>query len=408
MESGAGRRPGYSEPVRSFTLVALVLAAALAGGAGALVLGSAIGVTDDAADTVYVPVQTSGAAGTRPATDPPVLGNGFDPAAIYAARSPGVVTIYASLGGDGGSQGSGFVVDRKGTIMTNAHVITTAGESPVARAADQVFVEFTDGDRVEAEIVGWDVFNDIGVIRVDPADHPVSPVPLGDSSTVVVGTPVAAIGSPFGNQTSLAVGVVSATGRSISSLITDYAVADAIQIDAPINRGNSGGPLFDSRGRVIGINAQIRSSSGTAEGVGFAIPINVAKRALDQLERTGRVAYAYIGIDTQDVTPGIAERLGLKVERGALIAEVNPDTPASRAGLRGGSRTELVNGVRVTVGGDVILRIGDRPVRSSEDVSRIVAGDLLPGQTVRFVVLRGGTNRVSVDVTLGERPLVPG
>ena len=408
MESGAGRRPGYSEPVRSFTLVALVLAAALAGGAGALVLGSAIGVTDDAADTVYVPVQRSGAAGTRPATDPPVLGNGFDPAAIYAARSPGVVTIYASLGGDGGSQGSGFVVDREGTIMTNAHVITTAGESPVARAADQVFVEFTDGDRVEAEIVGWDVFNDIGVIRVDPADHPVSPVPLGDSSTVVVGTPVAAIGSPFGNQTSLAVGVVSATGRSISSLITDYAVADAIQIDAPINRGNSGGPLFDSRGRVIGINAQIRSSSGTAEGVGFAIPINVAKRALDQLERTGRVAYAYIGIDTQDVTPGIAERLGLKVERGALIAEVNPDTPASRAGLRGGSRTELVNGVRVTVGGDVILRIGDRPVRSSEDVSRIVAGDLLPGQTVRFVVLRGGTNRVSVDVTLGERPLVPG
>lgn len=408
MESGEGRGPGYSEPVRPFTLVALVLAAALAGGAGALVLGSAIGVTDDAADTVYVPVQTTGAAGTRPTTDPSVLGNGFDPAAIYAARSPGVVTIYASLGGDGGSQGSGFVVDREGTIMTNAHVITTAGESAVARAADQVFVEFTDGDRVEAEIVGWDVFNDIGVIRVDPADHAVSPVPLGDSSTVVVGTPVAAIGSPFGNQTSLAVGVVSATGRSISSLITDYAVADAIQIDAPINRGNSGGPLFDSRGRVIGINAQIRSSSGTAEGVGFAIPINVAKRALDQLERTGRVAYAYIGIDTQDVTPGIAKRLGLEVERGALIAEVNPDTPASRAGLRGGSRTELVNGVRVTVGGDVILRIGDRPVRSSEDVSRIVAGDLLPGQTVRFVVLRGGTNRVSVDVTLGERPLVPG
>jgi S1-C subfamily serine protease len=269
-------------------------------------------------------------------------------------------------------------------------------------------VEFKDGDRAEAQIVGWDVFNDVGVIRVDPKDHALAPVPLGDSSTVVVGTPVAAIGSPFGEQTSLSVGVVSATGRSIDSLITAYAVADAIQIDAPINRGNSGGPLFDARGRVIGINAQIRSSSGTAEGVGFAIPINTAKRALEQLQRTGRVAYAYIGVTTDDVTPRLARRLGFRSERGALIREVEPDTPASRAGLRAGTRQVSLNGVDLTVGGDVIVRIGDRPVRSAADVARIIASELRPGQTVRVVVLRGGKNRLGIDVTLGERPLVRG
>lgn len=387
----------------------VALGAALAGGAGALLLGEATGLTDGSRETVVVPSQTTAGGTTTPAaTDPPLLGNGFAPAAIYAARSPGVVTIYANLAGGGRAQGSGFVIDAAGTIMTNAHVITNTDPSEPLRGAERTFVEFKDGDRAEAQIVGWDVFNDVGVIRVDPKDHALAPVPLGDSSTVVVGTPVAAIGSPFGEQTSLSVGVVSATGRSIDSLITAYAVADAIQIDAPINRGNSGGPLFDARGRVIGINAQIRSSSGTAEGVGFAIPINTAKRALEQLQRTGRVAYAYIGVTTDDVTPRLARRLGFRSERGALIREVEPDTPASRAGLRAGTRQVSLNGVDLTVGGDVIVRIGDRPVRSAADVARIIASELRPGQTVRVVVLRGGKNRLGIDVTLGERPLVRG
>lgn len=378
--------------------------AAVAGGLLALGLGRVSGLTGGTAETVVVPVTTSGASARQPAA-PPLTGGTFDAAAIYAARSSGVVTIYARLGGGGSSQGSGFVVDDDGTIMTNAHVITSAGDGGPVRGAEQLFVEFSDGERVTAEIVGWDLFNDVAVVRVRPADHPLDPVPLGDSSQAVVGTPVAAIGSPFGNQTSLAVGVISATGRSIDSLLTDYAVADAIQIDAPINRGNSGGPLFDARGLVIGINAQIRSSSGTAEGVGFAIPINVAKRALDQLLRTGRVQYAYIGIDSQDITPGVAERLDLGVERGALIADVKPDTPASRAGLRGGDGNASVLGVPYRTGGDVIVRIGDRPVRSSRDVSRIVTYELLPGQIVPFVVVRDG-KRVTMDVTLGDRPLV--
>ena len=175
--------------------------------------------------------------------------------------------------------------------------------------AERVYVVFADGDRIPATIVGWDLFNDTGLVKVDPDDHAVSPVPLGDSSRVVVGEPVAAIGSPFGQESSLAVGVVSATERSIDSLTSAYDVSDAIQIDAPINHGNSGGPLLDARGRVIGINAQIRSDSGNAEGVGFAIPINSARRSMEQLISTGKVAYAYVGVTTQDVTPAIVAPL---------------------------------------------------------------------------------------------------
>jgi S1-C subfamily serine protease len=228
-------------------------------------------------------------------------------------------------------------------------------------------------------------------------------VPLGHSATVVVGTPVAAIGSPFGEQSSLSVGVVSATDRTIDSLTSGYSVADAIQIDAPINRGNSGGPLFDARGRVIGINAQIRSTSGNAEGVGFAIPIDTAKRALDQLLRTGKVAYAYVGVTTQDVTPGLAKKFGLDSPHGALIAKVEPGTPASRAGLHGGTHTVDYNGREVSLGGDVIVGIDGMRVAGADDVSRAVAR-LAAGQQVTFTVLRGGTDRRAVKVTLAERP----
>jgi S1-C subfamily serine protease len=200
------------------------------------------------------------------------------------------------------------------------------------------------------------------------------------------------------------VGVVSATGRTIDSLTSGFAVANAIQVDAPINRGSSGGPLFDSSGKVIGINAQIESTSGTAEGVGFAIPINVARRSLDQLVRTGTVRYAYIGIRTQDVTPGIARAFDLGARQGALVTRVDDGTPAARAGLQGGSKTEIYNGLDVTLGGDLIVAIDGTPVTSTEDVSRIVSTQLMPGQTVPFTVLRGGTRRATVDVTLGERP----
>jgi S1-C subfamily serine protease len=246
------------------------------------------------------------------------------------------------------------------------------------------------------------------VVKVDPDDHALSPLPLGDSSAVVVGEPVAAIGSPFGQESSLSVGVVSATRRSIESLTSAYDVADAIQTDAPINHGNSGGPLLDARGRVIGINAQIRSDSGTAEGVGFAIPINSARRSMEQLVATGRVAYAYVGVTTRDVTPSLARRFGFEADRGALIQEAVEGTPAARAGLRGSEDRRVFNGLPVWVGGDLIVGFAGERVERASDIALIVTERLRPGQTVDVIVIRGGKGkRETLRLRLGERPLRP-
>jgi S1-C subfamily serine protease len=345
-----------------------------------------------------------GAPASVPRRVRPLTGERFDPAAIYASRAPGVVTIYAFFDGRA-AQGSGFVVSGDGLILTNSHVITEAGGGgDDAVGARQVYVEFQDRDRIPAKIVGFDVFDDVGVLRVDPRVHSLTPLPLGDSSRVRVGEPVAAIGSPFGNENSLAVGVVSAT-RSIASLTSRYNLPDAIQVDAPINHGNSGGPLFDARGRVIGINAQIRSDSGTAEGVGFAVPINAARRSMTQLVATGRVAYAYVGISTEDLTPSLARRFGYPVRYGAVITSVRPGTPGARAGLRGGNKEREFAGTAFTVGGDVVLAVDRTPIRSAEDVVRAVVARR-PGQRVVFTILRG-RDRLRVPLVLGERPKNP-
>src|SRR5262245_37878854 len=322
----------------------------------------------------------------------PLLGNGFDPSSLYRLRSPGVVTVYSEFGITE-AQGSGFVVTSEGAILTSSHVITNAGDQlagPRATAASKVYVEFADHDRVPARIVGWDVFDDVGVLQVDPKTHALSPVPLGRSSAVGVGQPVAVIGSPFGNENSLEVGVVSGVRRSIDSLPSTFRLADAIQVDAPITHGNSGGPVFDADGRVIGIAAQIRTDTGQNEGVGFAVPIDSARRSLVQLLTTGKVSYAFVGVRTMDVTPTLARHLGLPVSHGALVVKIEQGTSAARAGLRAGSTEKVVNGVSVQAGGDVILAIGGRAVRTGEDVARIVADELRPGQTIRFTVLRDG------------------
>jgi S1-C subfamily serine protease len=244
------------------------------------------------------------------------------------------------------------------------------------------------------------------VLRVAPKAHRLAPVPLGDSSRVVVGAPVAVIGSPFGNPGSLSVGVVSATGRSIPSLIGGYDLVDAIQTDAPINHGNSGGPLLDARGRVIGINAQIRSTGSVSgfEGVGFAVPIDSARRSLRQLLRSGTVTYAYVGITAEDLTPSIAKKFGYPVSQGALIDSFAGGDPAGeRAGLKAATASEAFRGQTVRVGGDAIVAIDGIPVRSAEDVVRIVAERLEPGEKAAFTVVRGH-RRLTVPVELDTRP----
>jgi 2-alkenal reductase len=408
--------------IRPGVVAVIAVVAAMLGGTSALLLGKAVGWLDDDSPQVET-VLVSTPDGATPAANEqvegdaakPLVGNEFDATEIYEKRAAGVVTIYAVFGTGGAqqlqseAQGSGFVVSDDGYILTNSHVITTAGEADETQtpeAASRVYVQYRDGERVAARIIGWDLYDDVGVLKVDPANHPVSPVPLGDSAAVVVGEPVAAIGSPFGQESSLSVGVVSATERSIDSLTSSYDLIDAIQTDAPINRGNSGGPMFNARGQVIGINAQIRSESGTAEGVGFAVPINAAKRSMEQLIQTGRVRYAWLGITTQTVTPRMARQLDYGAEKGAAVQEVVDGSPAARAGLRGGGEQREYEGVGILIGGDLIVAIDGQPVDSAEDVVRAVTQRLLPGQNTELTILRDG-ERQTVVVRLGERPASP-
>ncbi len=408
--------------MRQGPLVAVSLTAACLGAVLAVALGQGTGWLDGGTKTTVV-VQTApdaspvSAAGAARAAARPLSGSSFDPARIYATRVPGVVTLYSFFDPSTDAnareaQGTGFVVSAGGVILTSAHVITDAAEvsssseqsPPAPDVAKEVYVEFHDGDRVPAEVVGYDLFDDVGVIRVDPKAHALAPVPLGDSSAVVVGEPVAAIGTPFGNEGSLTVGVVSAT-RPIDSLTSRYDVVDAIQTDAPITHGNSGGPLFDARGRVIGINAQIRTGQTQSgfEGVGFAVPVNSAKRSMQQLLANGRVVYAYLGVRTEDLTPAIAKRFGYGVDHGALIDVVQPGTAAERAGLRAGSRDVLLNGETVRGGGDVIVAIDGIPVQSSGDLVRIVSGRLVPGRRRRSrSFAAAGTRRSRCGWTSGR------
>jgi S1-C subfamily serine protease len=390
--------PRYSRAVR---LPLLALVCALAGGLAALGIGRAVGlVGDGGTSTTTVLVRTAPARAAPASAAAP----GFSAARIFRDRSPGVVTVFSYFGGTG-SQGSGFVVSGSGTILTNAHVITNAGETTgTVSPASSVYVVFADHDRVAATVVGWDVFDDVGVLRVDPSQHPLAPLPLGRSAAVVVGEPVAAIGSPLGNADSLAVGVVSAVGRTIAALTApSFELTDAIQTDAPIAHGSSGGPLLDAGGRVIGINAQIRSDSGGPAGIGFAVPIDAARRSLHALLTKGHAAYAYAGIQTEDLTPSLAAHLGLPVEHGALVDEVAPGGPADRAGIRGGTRRETFLGEEIVAGGDVIVAIDGRPVVDADALVRIVTNLHSPGDRVTLTVLRDGRRR-SVALVLAARP----
>jgi len=384
---------------------AVSFVAAVLGAAIALGVGAATGWLDSGTKTVVIDTGSSSEEQTAIQPQPPPLPASFDPQTIYAKRSPGVVTIFSTFPSGEQGQGSGFVVSRAGYILTNAHVITTAPDQPVERAT-RLFVEFSNGDRVDGKIVGYDLFSDVGVVQVDPGSHRLTALPLGTSSNVVVGEPVAAIGSPFGNENSLSVGVISATRRSISSVTSEYDLTDAIQTDAAINHGNSGGPLLDGRGRVIGINAQIRSNSGGGEGVGFAVPIDTARRSMRQLLTGGEVEYAYVGITTDDLTPALARFLDIPVSTGALITCVKPDSPGDNAGLRAGTDQRSFEGAQVTGGGDVILAIDGRPVRSGSDVVRLVGQRLEPGQRATFTLLRD-SDRTRITVTLGRRPSAP-
>jgi S1-C subfamily serine protease len=313
----------------------------------------------------------------------------------------GLEQVLGGGGGQEGGVGSGFVLDGKGEIATNAHVVVQ-GEGTAIKRAQQVYVEFADGNRVQADIVGYDPNADVALLRVDPKGLSLRTLPLGRSGDVQVGEPVAAIGSPFDERQSLSVGVVSAVDRSINSL-TDFQIPGAVQTDAAINPGNSGGPLIDQQGRVIGINEQIKTNSGGGEGVGFAVPIDLVRRSLDQLRTSGKASYAYLGVESVPLYPQLVAHFKLDVGKGAWIQDVTPGGPAQRAGLRGGAGTADFQASTYRQGGDVITKVGGHPIASADDLSSAVAA-FRPGDTVTVEVHRGGAVK-DVRVRLGERPL---
>jgi len=326
--------------------------------------------------------------------------SGFDAAEVYREAAPGVVTIRSIFGaGAGAAEGSGFVLDSDGKIVTNAHVVTDES-SGKREPAKEVFIEFPDRNVVKAEIVGFDPFADVALLEVEPDGFPLHPLELGDDRDLQVGQPVAAIGSPFGEQQSLSSGIVSATDRSVKSL-TQFQIEGAIQTDASINPGNSGGPLLDAGARVIGINQQIESSSGANDGVGFAVPVSSIKRSVAQLEEDGSVEYGYIGVSSQALYPQLAAKLGLDTSFGGLLAEVVPGGPAEKAGLEGGEKKLRFQAGEYRTGGDVILETDGHKVIEPDDLARFVAYRK-PGERVTLTILRDG-ERKQVEVTLGER-----
>ncbi|MDQ3724903.1 MAG: trypsin-like peptidase domain-containing protein [Actinomycetota bacterium] len=348
----------------------------------------------------------AGGSGVSAEPEPQVIvetaSPGFDASSVYTEAAPGVVTIR-SVFDAGAAEGSGFVLNEEGEIVTNAHVVTDESGDDRERA-EQVYVEFPDHNVVPAEIVGFDPFVDVALLRIEPGDLDLHPLELGDDRKLHVGQPVAAIGSPFGEQQSLSVGVVSATDRAVRSL-TDFEIAGAIQTDASINPGNSGGPLLDAAARVIGINQQIETSSGANDGVGFAVPVSSIKRSVDQLREDGEAEYAYMGVSSQSLYPQLARKLDLDTTFGGLISEVVPGGPAEEAGLRDGDERLRFQAVQYRTGGDVILQVEGRDVRGPDDLALFIATHA-PGEEVTLTILRDG-EREQVELTLGKRPDEP-
>ncbi|HUL16074.1 MAG TPA: trypsin-like peptidase domain-containing protein [Terriglobales bacterium] len=288
--------------------------------------------------------------------------------------------------------GSGFVIDPRGYILTNNHVV---------EGAQTIEVVLGDRSRYQAKFIGADPRNDVALIKIDPKGKQLATLTLGDSSTLQVGQKVLAIGDPFGFQSTLTTGVVSALGRTVQTSQTTF-IDEAIQTDAAINRGNSGGPLINSRGEVIGINSAIYTPSGTTAGIGFAIPINTAKRIAHDLIADGRVHQAFLGVETIPIGGYLAGALDLPVQDGLLVQQVTQGGPAASAGIHGGDRVAQAGMRRFYIGGDVIVAIDGQTVASPLDVT-LALNKKRPGDTVTVTLYRGG-KKMDISVKLGDLP----
>jgi putative serine protease PepD len=368
---------------------AAVLAAAALLGAGGGVAAYSTLANDRGTVTRQVTVQ---------AAQPVASTSSLSVNEIYRRTHEGVVELTVTsqgsdpFGGSGAQQarGSGFVYDAKGDIVTNQHVVD---------GATSVSVKFWNGATYTAKVVGADASTDLAVVRVDAPASLLEPLALGDSGKLVVGDPVVAIGSPFGLEETVTSGIVSALHRQMTSP-NGFAIDDSIQTDAAINHGNSGGPLLNAQGDVVGVNAQIESDSGGNDGVGFAIPSSTLRSIVSQLLSTGRAEHAYLGVSLQTVPSSAAGRLGLPA--GAEVSNVRSGTPASRAGLHGATGSRNVDGATYATGGDVITAIDGKSINSSDELRSAIDAKR-PGDTVSLTLSRGGKTK-TVRVELTSRP----
>jgi S1-C subfamily serine protease len=293
--------------------------------------------------------------------------------------------------------GSGFVYDDNSHIITNHHVVSGGGS--------RLDVTFPDGTVYRASVIGSDLYTDVAVLYVEEVPkEKLLPLPLADSSMMRVGEQVAAIGNPFGLSGSMSAGIISGVGRQIPAQeAEDFSIPDIIQTDAPINPGNSGGPLLNMRGEVIGINSAIYSTTGQFAGVGFAIPSNTIAKVVPSLITTGSFQHPWLGIAGKDMTPGIANRLGLDEPRGFLVMEVVAESPAEKAGIQRGNEDAVIDGMQVKLGGDVIIAIDNNTVRKIDDILAYVEREKSVGDELKLTVLRDGQT-MEVMATLGARP----
>jgi S1-C subfamily serine protease len=388
-------------PLRA--VVALVAAAVL-GGAVAVGAVAALGGLDGGT-TVVTETPSAASPGLAPRS-----GAAMTVHEIYERAASGVVRVNATsnstsssgtpspFGAQGVSAlGSGFVIDKTGHIVTNYHVV---------EGADEVTVSFSNRDTVKAEIVGTDPSSDLAVLRVQTAASALTPLPLGNSDNVQVGDPVVAIGNPFGLDRTVTAGIVSALQRLITAP-NQFTIDHVIQTDAPINHGNSGGPLINARGQVIGVNTQIEtgdSATGNV-GIGFSVPSNTVKDVVAQILKTGRVEHAYLGISGQAVTPDVAETYNLPVKAGVLVGSVTSGSGADKGGLKGGARQVVVAGDTFVLGGDIIVSFDGHKISSIEELRDAVASHS-PGDKVELVIYRDA-HKTSVTVTLGRQPPSP-
>jgi S1-C subfamily serine protease len=380
------------------TSIGALLAAAVLGGGVAVGIDRAVG---DEGGTTVIREVTAGTAESTAFRN----SSGKTISDIYGSAKRGVIQVLAtSVTSDNpffGSQaarvlGSGFVIDKAGHVVTNYHVI---------EGASKVEVSFSGNDEMPATVVGRDPSTDIAVLRIKGAQgRALTPLELGNSDLVRVGDAVVAIGNPFGLERTVTAGIVSALQREITAP-NGFAIDRVIQTDAAINHGNSGGPLLNADGRVIGVNSQIESESGGNVGIGFAVPINTVKDVVSQLLESGKVDHAYIGVEMATITSELASNVRLPVDEGVLIQRVRTDSPAAKAGLRGGTTQVVVDGESYLVGGDVITKADGQPIESAEQLRSVVTSKQ-PGDEITLEIHRQNETK-EVTVKLGRQPNTP-